>query len=108
MQSPESKILIVLTLNMSLKNPKNWAGNYAYKAKRVHAPRTIADLREVVLRSSSLKVQGTRHCFNDIADSKEDLISMENFRMIGVDVRAARCLLRSASDIGARSCIFQH
>jgi alditol oxidase len=58
---------------------KNWAGNYEYRAARLHRPRTVDELREVVHRAARVKVLGTRHAFNDIADTEGDHVSMEHF-----------------------------
>lgn len=56
---------------------KNWAGNYTYRAKKLHRPSTIEQVQEIVANASSIHVLGSRHSFNDIADSSE-LISLEN------------------------------
>ena len=65
-----------------LNHPRNWAGNYAYQAARIHQPETVEQIRELVSRSHKLKALGTRHAFNDIADSPGDLISLERFDKI--------------------------
>ena len=65
-----------------LKNSTNWAGNYVYGAAQIHRPKTIEQLQEHVNQSSKLKALGTRHSFNDIADSAGDLISLEHFNKI--------------------------
>ncbi len=68
----------------------NWAGNYAYRAARVHRPTTIAELSDLVARSDRVKILGTRHSFNDIADTTGDLISLENFnRVLSLDAGAS-------------------
>jgi alditol oxidase len=54
----------------------NWAGNYAYRAQKLHRPTTVEQLQEIVAHSSSVRVLGSRHSFNDIADADE-LISLE-------------------------------
>jgi xylitol oxidase len=54
----------------------NWAGNHAYRAKQVHRPSSIDELRSIVARAPKIHALGTRHCFNDIADSAE-LITLE-------------------------------
>jgi xylitol oxidase len=59
-----------------LENPHNWAGNYTYQAARLHSPETVEQVQEVVRRSRKLRVLGSRHSFNAIADSTEDLISL--------------------------------
>jgi xylitol oxidase len=64
----------------------NWAGNYTYSAARLHRPETLEQVQELVRHSSKLKVLGSRHSFNDIADSPEDLISLERLdRVLSID-----------------------
>ena len=55
----------------------NWARNYTYRAAHIHKPETVEHIQELVLHSSKLKALGTRHSFNDIADSPGALISLE-------------------------------
>jgi alditol oxidase len=69
-----------------IENLRNWAGNYTYRATQLHQPTTIDQVRELVAHSRKLKVLGTRHSFNDIADSAGDLISLEHFdRVVALD-----------------------
>lgn len=56
----------------------NWAGNYAYKAQKLHKPNNIDQLQSIIRSSSKVRILGTRHCFNSIADSPVDLVSLEN------------------------------
>lgn len=64
----------------------NWAGNYRYQATQIHQPETVEQIQELVIRSRKLKALGTRHSFNDIADSPGDLISLEHFdKIISLD-----------------------
>jgi alditol oxidase len=62
-----------------LVNRSNWAGNYTYRAARWHWPETVEQLQGLVVHCRKLKVLGSRHSFNDIADSPEDLVSLEHF-----------------------------
>src|SRR5919112_2328791 len=55
---------------------RNWAGNYTYRAQKLHRPSTIEQLQEIVANAPSVRVLGSRHSFNDIADSRE-LITLE-------------------------------
>ncbi len=55
----------------------NWAGNYAYSAARLHYPRTVEQVQDLVSRSSKVRALGSRHSFNGIADTPDDLISLE-------------------------------
>ncbi len=65
---------------------KNWGGNYAYSAARLHRPETEEQVQEIVARCDSVKVLGSRHSFNGIADTTADLISLERLdRVISLD-----------------------
>jgi len=56
---------------------RNWAGNYTYRAQKLHRPTTIEQVQEIVANATNIHVLGSRHSFNGIADSSE-LISLEN------------------------------
>jgi xylitol oxidase len=56
--------------------PTNWAGNYTYRAQRLHEPASIGELQELVRNSRSLRALGSRHSFNDIADTTGDQVSL--------------------------------
>src|SRR5579859_1115118 len=56
---------------------RNWAGNYTYRAQKLHRPTTIEEVQQIVANAASVHVLGSRHSFNDIADSSE-LLSLEN------------------------------
>ena len=62
--------------NNSQTTQVNWAGNYTYRAPRWHRPASVGELQEVVARSANAKALGSRHCFNDIADTPGDLIDL--------------------------------
>jgi alditol oxidase len=49
----------------------NWAGNYTYRAERLHRPSTLQQVREIVAAAPRVRVLGSRHSFNDMADSRE-------------------------------------
>jgi len=61
---------------------RNWAGNFAYRATRIHRPATVAELQELIARGRSLRAIGSRHSFNAIGDADE-LVSL---RALGADV----------------------
>jgi alditol oxidase len=58
---------------------QNWSGHHTFRATRLHRPQTLEALQAVVKGSRKLKVIGARHSFNHIADSSEDLISLDQF-----------------------------
>jgi alditol oxidase len=69
-----------------IKNLKNWSGNYMYRAAQIHQPETVEQIQELVRRGHKIKALGTRHSFNDIADSSGDLISLEHFdKVVALD-----------------------
>lgn len=67
----------------------NWAGNYRYQAARFHRPATVDAVRELVAASDALKVLGSRHSFNGVADTTGDLVSLERLdRVVALDPAA--------------------
>ncbi len=58
---------------------KNWAGNYEYSTANVYYPKTTDEVQTLVKRLKKLRVLGSRHSFNGIADSTDNLISLEQF-----------------------------
>lgn len=62
-----------------IENRSNWAGNYTYQAARLHYPETVEQVQELVSRAGKVRVLGSRHSFNDIADSPEELVSLAHF-----------------------------
>lgn len=69
----------------------NWAGNITYAAKELHRPHTADDLRALVADASRVRVLGSGHSFNEIADAGEDgvLVSLAAMPpLIEVDAQA--------------------
>lgn len=65
---------------------RNWAGNVTYRARQLHQPASIEQVQEVVRSSRSVRALGSRHSFNDIADTTGDLISLADLpRVIEID-----------------------
>jgi xylitol oxidase len=64
----------------------NWAGNLTYRAAALAAPATVAEAQDIVRRTPKLRALGSRHCFNDIADTDATHLSLENQRrMLSLD-----------------------
>lgn len=55
----------------------NWAGNLIYTATGLHRPESLEELQERVAGSPRLKVLGSRHSFNTLADTPGELLSLE-------------------------------
>ena len=49
----------------------NWAGNYRYRAVKLHRPSTRDQVQEIIVNAPQIRVLGSRHSFTDIADSSE-------------------------------------
>jgi xylitol oxidase len=54
----------------------NWAGNYVFRAPELRTPETIEQLQDLVGASRRIRALGTRHSFNDLADSVGTLVSL--------------------------------
>lgn len=55
---------------------RNWAGNVAYRAAVVHEPKGLDELAEIITGAEKVRVLGSRHSFNDIADTDGALVSL--------------------------------
>jgi xylitol oxidase len=60
----------------------NWAGNLTYGATNLVRAGTVAEVTEAVRRYDRLKVLGTRHCFNTIADSHDRFLSLAGLNQV--------------------------
>jgi len=87
-----SSILLTSSMFSNLMSCKkadprtNWAGNLTYSTDNLHAPKNIEELQEVIKKCKKVRALGTKHCFNTIADSKDNQISTEAFnKVIGID-----------------------
>lgn len=73
----------------------NWAGVHTYRARELHAPESLDELRSIVARAPQVHALGSRHAFNDLADADE-LVSLERMPAgIALD-REARTVTVSA------------
>lgn len=55
---------------------RNWAGNNIYSTENILYPLSVEEVIALVKRHQKLRVLGTRHSFNAIADSDAALISL--------------------------------
>lgn len=61
---------------------RNWAGNLTYRASAVAHPTTIDELRALLAEGGPVRVLGSRHCFNDIADTDGTLIALDRLPVV--------------------------
>jgi len=55
---------------------KNWAGNLAYSTDRLYTADSLEQVQDYIRHHRQLKLLGTRHCFNNIADSTHGFLSL--------------------------------
>jgi xylitol oxidase len=76
----------------------NWAGNIAFTAPEFYTPATLAELRAVVGRSRQVRVLGTGHSFNEMADSPGAQVSLAGLPP-EVEVDSANSLVRVSAGL---------
>ena len=85
MTSPAISSLLTWAANEKLKN---WASNLEYSTDRLYSATSLAQVRDYVKKENNFKVLGTRHCFNNIADSAYSFLSLKPMDDV-VDLDAA-------------------
>ncbi|ROS30442.1 FAD-binding protein [Cellulomonas sp. PhB150] len=59
-----------------MSSTSTWAGTYTFTAPRLVEARTIDDVRDVVAAGGRVRALGTRHSFNDLADTTGTLVTV--------------------------------
>jgi len=68
---------------------KNWAGNLTYSTDQIFYPKSVEEVQQLVRKLNKVKALGTRHCFNTIADSKYNFISLRDMnKVVSLDANA--------------------
>ena len=83
---------------MTTRPRTNWAGNIAFGAPDFYRPSSLSELQAVVARSGRIRVLGTGHSFNDIADSPGAQVTLAGLPP-EVSVDSARSLARVAAGL---------
>jgi xylitol oxidase len=76
----------------------NWAGNITFGAPDFCSPASLGELRAVVARARQVRVLGTGHSFNDMADSPGAQVSLAGLPP-EVEVDSAASLVRVAAGL---------
>jgi xylitol oxidase len=80
---------------------KNWAGNVEYSTEKLYSAASTGDVREFVSKQSKVKVLGTRHSFNRIADSSNQFLSMKAMdKVVALDPEARKVTVESGMTYG--------
>lgn len=103
--SPVNSPLLVWASNNKLKN---WAGNLEYSTDRLYSANSLEQVRSYVKKQSQLKVLGTRHCFNNIADSTHNLLSLKSMDEVVALDPAARTVTVGAGMTYGQLCPYLH
>src|ERR1700683_5417291 len=62
---------------MAKQKLTNWAGNITYSTDRLQEAASVEQIQSFLRSQNKVKVLGTRHCFNSIADSRYNLLSLK-------------------------------
>jgi xylitol oxidase len=69
---------------------RNWAGNIEFGAETLDVPESVLELQELVAGSDKVRVLGTGHSFNRIADSPGRLVSVADLpKVLEIDEEAS-------------------
>ena len=60
--------------NAATRWETNWSGHVRLARTAVHEPTTVAEVQRIVAGANAVKVIGSAHSFNDVADTSGDLI----------------------------------
>ena len=86
----------------------NWAGNLEYGTDRLYSANSLEQVRDYVKKQSKLKVLGTRHCFNNIADSMHNLLSLKSMdEVVALDPEAHTVTVNAGITYG-QLCPYLH
>jgi xylitol oxidase len=61
---------------------RNWAGNVVFSAGRLERPQAVTELQELVARAGKVRVLGSGHSFNRIADTDGTLVSVADLPQV--------------------------
>ena len=85
-----SPVLAPLGTRASEAPLTNWAGNLAYSTNSLSSAASLQDVQLAVRGRERIKVLGSRHCFNPIADSRDHLLTLSGLdavRSVDADAR---------------------
>lgn len=96
-----SPILAPLLNAMPDEKLTNWAGNIEYGTERLCSATSVEQVREFVAKQSKLKVLGTRHCFNTIANSTDQFLSVRPMnQIVSLDAAARTVTIEAGMSYG--------
>jgi xylitol oxidase len=67
----------------------NWATNITFHDQKILHPHSIEELREIVVSDDRVRVRGSAHCFNTIADTDQVAIVLDQMpQILEIDPRS--------------------
>jgi xylitol oxidase len=91
-----------------LVHHRNWAGNHTYRAPVIVHPASVEELQEIVAGATRIRALGSRHSFNDIADSSGTLAVLDRLDSgIHVDARRMTVTVSGGTRYGALAAELQ-
>ena len=86
----------------------NWAGNIQYSSGHLDSANSLGQITAYVKKHNRLKVLGTRHCFNNIADSSHGFLSLKPMDEVVALDHEARSVTLAAGMTYGQLCPFLH
>lgn len=87
---------------------RNWAGNLEYSTDRLFSANALEQVQTYVKKQSKLKVLGSRHCFNNIADSTDNLLSLKSMdKVVALDLEGHTVTVEGGMTYG-QLCPYLH
>jgi xylitol oxidase len=99
-----SPALARLSAWMQNQKMTNWAGNIVYSTDRLSEAASPDQIRSVLQSREKVKVLGTRHCFNSIADSQYNFLSLKPMHEVVALDPAARTVIIEAGITYGQLC----
>ncbi|MGI8416407.1 MAG: FAD-binding protein, partial [Nakamurella sp.] len=91
-----------------MSDRRNWAGNYEYRATGLRSPKSVDELQELVAGPSRIRALGSRHCFNDIADTDGVQVSLAELpRRIDINAAASTVTVDGGITYGQLAPVLQ-
>lgn len=88
-------------MNQAETTMMNWGGNYEYKAANIMYPASVEEIQDIVRNSQRVKALGSRHSFNAVADTSQNLISLKNLdRLVEVSEESKTVTIEAGMTYG--------
>jgi xylitol oxidase len=79
----------------------NWAGNLEYSTENLFSADSAGAAADFVKKQSKMKVLGSRHCFNSIADSHDGFLSLGSLnKIVELDRKAHTVTIEAGAKYG--------